>query len=149
MFIPLGASKTLSSFYENERQNIEEFCLLNQLNIDSISIYARVKVSNVIFTSEIYARQKTRENLFVYWNSTMFGVILYFASIFAVLRKFISSNTSGSARVYKSVGINFDSYIIPYRETYCIDVIPVEDLKGKALRVKNYLCFTANNFEKK
>ena len=45
---------------ENEKQVIREFCLTNELCFESIEVFAKVTISNTVFSSKTYYRQKTR-----------------------------------------------------------------------------------------
>ena len=56
---------------EDQIATIEEFCFLNGFNVNSIQMYARLKICNVIFTSEVYKRQKTRQNQYIYIGMTL------------------------------------------------------------------------------
>ena len=65
----------------NEKEFLDEFVTLNQIyhENDTVSVYARAKINQQVFTSEIYGKQKKRSNFIVSWNEYRnFGLIRFF-----------------------------------------------------------------------
>ena len=92
-------------------ESINDFCLTYGLNISSLEIYPRMKFGNIVYTSEIYRRQKTRENNYVYWNDSFFGVIIYFINLankmFAVIRELLPVSHGRKEIICEINKINF------------------------------------------
>ena len=62
-------------------------------------------------------------------------------------RQLIKSNTPADVIGNRNLNIYVKS-IIPVRETHCIHILPVHRIAGKIMRVKNYICFPTNKYEK-
>ena len=140
--VTMGASQNVN-LDENENLIIQRFCVLNSTQFCDVQIYCRVKIKNTIFTSGIYLREKKRNNSFVEMKDHSYAKILYFMtvnnSIFAVLKKLCIDPLVPKIQI-PSLNVDFSIYIVPFRNTYCIDIVPVENIDHKIMVVKNYLC---------
>lgn len=83
----------------------------------------------------------------------MFGMIKFFIQIdekiLCVIRQLVESYDQQLKIEQRQIGINLRSIIKPVRETYCLLILPAKKIESKVLRVTNYLCFLANDIERK
>lgn len=144
---------TNKNFNENELAAITELCVSQMTTIDNVKVYDRVKIGKEIFTSQKYVRQKKRCNYYIFWDNSCFGLVLCFLSLnnvfFALVRRLVRCNDRASRITNQKVNIDFSNFIIPIRDTYCIEVIPVQVIQGKVSKIGSYICFPPNNYEKK
>ena len=141
------------TFDTDELDSIMEFCLANNININDIAVYSKIKKGKETFTSDLYTQQKKRNNSYIYWNGFLLGRILCFlfikGSIFSLIRQFTAYFNAESNIINRNCKVDLSKYKIPVRGTFCIYLIPAETIQGKMIRVKNYLCFPTNVYEKK
>ena len=130
---------------EDELIMIEKSCSLNNMNLFNIKIYPRVKINWITFTSEMYKRQMERNNFYIFLKESSFCKVLRFLKIdnrvFAVV-KLLGKDVLEKKIHMTNPYIDLSSYLIPFRETYCITIIPSEQINGKVMRVRNFLCMT-------
>lgn len=149
--VALGKAQAQSNC-ERELHLIQEFCQAYNNELINVKIFSRIQLSSVIITSQIYKKQRKRNNFYVFLNDMSFGCILYFLEfdheLYVVIRKLVHDNQALNICV-STIRLDFSTYIVPFRETHCICIVPVTRIKGKVTRVKNYLCLPANMCEKK
>lgn len=122
--------------------------------VELLSVYGRCKINNDVYTSELYTRQNVRLNSFVSCDDkTLFGQNNFFfkigANYFYILRQFVELRDPSDQIIQREIGFDFSTIFKPVRETYATHVIPVESIKRKVIRVKNYFCFLQNDVERK
>ena len=124
---------------------IEDFCLNQDLDYTSIELYARVEIDNDIYTSSLYLKQKKRINFLIYWEDDegeeKFGSILVYLScqnrLFALVHEMLPYNNS---QKLSNHNIRFPNYHHRVRLTYCKYIISIEKIRGKLIKIKDYVC---------
>lgn len=127
-----------------------------QLLAARLPIFSRCIINDEVYTSKLYTRQKKRANFYVTWEkdgSVVFGYIKYVVKVeqnaYTVLSRLIVTHDNSKEIKNREMGFNLNDNIKHVRDSYCIDVIPLNKIISKVLRVENYICTFINNMEKK
>lgn len=132
-----------------------EKALLLEKNFDQSTrkIYYRAVMNRQCYTSSIYTRQKKRNNFTICYTNSLgqrcYGEVKLFC---------VCSNSKKMAlitcfnvehqRVFRHIETDsVITHIVPISHTDRIDMINVENIVCKVIRVEDYVCFRPNKFE--
>lgn len=131
---------------QSEKNVIVEYCDLHEIDFDEIRFHTRASLTNQIFTSERYQRQKKRDNSQISWKEEnddvmKFGVIQLFCNInrkiSILVQELIPCNDNCNLFDKR---IKFEKIHMLVRESNRLCLIEEKQLFCKIIRVGNYLC---------
>lgn len=145
----LGLGKEVN---DENFQFIENFCNNHSYKKEDVRVFERVKYLNILYTCELYTRQKTRNNFYVMYGEKYGKILLFFKvqnNIFALVRKLVKQVTRDNQIVNRESNIDLSDYIFHTRETVTTEIIQLSEIKQKITMVKNYVCIHPNKYDLK
>ena len=116
-------------------------------------VSVRARRFKEVFTSELYTRQKKRNNSVVTWNKgTKYGIIKYFIQkndvIYCAVSVLIAERSRTEAPIHRQFKMYLSDIAVPVRKSYCLKFINIEEVQ-KTILIDNKICILPNDYEPK